>query len=49
MKDDFYKSEKRSINKKKTPAITAIDRKFYLPARYAISFHMVYWEKRILS
>lgn len=48
MKDDFYKSEKRSINKK-NPAITAIDRKFFLPARYAISFHMVYWEKGILS
>lgn len=48
MKDDFYKSEKDQLTKK-NPAITAIDRKFYLPARYAISFHMVYWEKRILS
>lgn len=38
----FIKAKKDQLTKK-NPAITAIDRKFYLPARYAISFHI---EKR---
>lgn len=42
MKDDFYKSEKRLINKKKILVIIVIDRKFYLFVRYVISFYMVY-------